>query len=93
MTAAISRLNDAYPATFPVGNDGLDNITTALMLIKLAAVAASTENHISDKEMIQGLAQQLDLVERFLEAGVAWARDVNKYLVEAEHAAAKGQAS
>lgn len=79
----VSQLNAPYPVTFPNGNTGMDNITTALHLVKLAGVAINHEGFISSDELMKALSEQLDLIERFLMAGASWARDADAYLTDA----------
>lgn len=68
-----------HRVVFPVNNSGHDNIVTALALVKAVRVVLHNDNHIS--------ADVIDLAERFLEAGAAWARDADKAMTDADYAA------
>ncbi len=76
-----------HRVVFPVNNSGHDNIVTALALVKTVRVVLHNDNHISAQEMVDCLQDVIDLAERFLEAGAAWARDADKAMTDADYAA------
>ena len=62
-----------HPVVFPVGNTGPDNLAMALSLVTVAGIAVRSDADAGD--VLKALDDVLDLAERFLAAGVAWARD------------------
>lgn len=84
MNAPIQR---QHAVTFPVGNTGADNIASALALVKIAAIAVRNKDDTIAEEIVTALDDVLDLAERFLSAGAAWARDAEGAITEAQYAA------
>lgn len=75
-----------HPVTFPIGNTGADNISTALSIVKIAGIAVRNEDDTAAEEVLKALYDLLDLAERFLVAGAAWARDADNAITGMQHA-------
>lgn len=68
---------------FPVNTTGADAIQSAFALVVSASVVAHDDNR-SSAEALNCIKEVLDLAESFLEAGAAWARDVENAIIAVE---------
>lgn len=77
-------MSRTHPVKLYEGQDGADDIATALALVRVCKVATIDTGWVCG-DVVAAVSATLDLAEKYLAAGAEWARDTQNQITREEN--------